>query len=717
MKRKRRVLQEDDKNKSHIEQKVSTLFKTNIVNSINKESFSLILAKKHSFLTSFELNYPEMPILSSLDCSDKISYINFAHSISNSFSNEIMLFKMNYPFEVKAYKKLKTVNFFNRNKMYSKGIKTVVGGSYRKEISGNKYSQPKSNSTLKNSISQANLNSNLTVSLIPKISIKTALKKSETKIKINPPRFCFSTSHTNFKTTFKNFLTYRKSNKKNMLNIRIERESMRSTSMKREVKHGEGEYERKNSNVKSPTVKKKTKIKVIRTENFKEKRSSSVFSPDKKLQDNVVKGDKSEKFHQKSRNAINSSLKKENLHISDPRIFLSTRRLSSVQHGSNISSAIDFDKKPITNRNQQNRGLEIIPEVNGMKASSRNNYTPRKKNDDKKKIFAVDKSKLLINNSRTPDIKLRNINTNNLPSLNINVNFHVNLNVLNTDKISELNDKANEFIKSNFNNESIGENEDLFVISELNEKTPRNICYSEPINVSTSKSPKHNSKFQEKVASCDMNGTKIQRNEKIMTERDRKSLKINTDKKVLINNTQHQKSKQNNVIIPSLKKTPTTMSRNKLNNKKLFLFSERDDQKISSSIGFYPEKILTKKHPETQQSFFHQNKTFTNLVSPKVPKMANKIHNTSSKIPKLDLEKIKSIKINPNEKSSRNGKPKDLSIITKLPNSKVYTCNTVTHSNNNKIKIEFKKSLKEAITPTSKLKFGTLKAKTSNIKK
>jgi len=384
-----------------------------------------------------------------------------------------------------------------------------------------------------------------------------------------------------------------------------------------------------------------------------------------------IKGDKSEKFHQKSRNAINSSLKKENLHISDPRIFLSTRRLSSVQHGSNISSAIDFDKKPITNRNQQNRGLEIIPEVNGMKASSRNNYTPRKKNDDKKKIFAVDKSKLLINNSRTPDIKLRNINTNNLPSLNINVNFHVNLNVLNTDKISELNDKANEFIKSNFNNESIGENEDLFVISELNEKTPRNICYSEPINVSTSKSPKHNSKFQEKVASCDMNGTKIQRNE----------------------------------------------SRNKLNNKKLFLFSERDDQKISSSIGFYPEKILTKKHPETQQSFFHQNKTFTNLVSPKVPKMANKIHNTSSKIPKLDLEKIKSIKINPNEKSSRNGKPKDLSIITKLPNSKVYTCNTVTHSNNNKIKIEFKKSLKEAITPTSKLKFGTLKAKTSNIKK
>jgi len=244
MKRKRRVLQEDDKNKSHIEQKVSTLFKTNIVNSINKESFSLILAKKHSFLTSFELNYPEMPILSSLDCSDKISYINFAHSISNSFSNEIMLFKMNYPFEVKAYKKLKTVNFFNRNKMYSKGIKTVVGGSYRKEISGNKYSQPKSNSTLKNSISQANLNSNLTVSLIPKISIKTALKKSETKIKINPPRFCFSTSHTNFKTTFKNFLTYRKSNKKNMLNIRIERESMRSTSMKREVKHGEGEYKR-----------------------------------------------------------------------------------------------------------------------------------------------------------------------------------------------------------------------------------------------------------------------------------------------------------------------------------------------------------------------------------------------------------------------------------------------------------------------------------------
>jgi len=717
LKRKRRVLQEDDKNKSHLEEKVSTLFKTKIINSINKESFSLILAKKHSFLTSFELNYPEMPILSSLDCSDNISYINFMPSISNSFSNEIMLFKMNYPFEVKSYKKLKTVNFFNRNKMYSKGLKTVVGGSYRKEISGNKYSQPKSNSTLKNSISQANLNSNITVSLIPKISIKTGLKKSETKIKINPPRFCFSTSHTNFKTTFKNFLTYRKSNKKNMLNLRIERESMRSTSLKREVKHGESDNSRRNSKVKSPSVKKKSKIKVIRTDNFKEKRSSSVFSPDKKLQDNAVKGDKFEKFHQKSRNAINSSLKKENLHSTDPRFFLSTRRLSNVQQSSNILGVTDFDKKPITNRNQHNKGLEVIPEVHGMKVSSRNNFTPGKKNDDKKKIFSVDKAKLLINNSRTPDIKLRNINTNNLPSLNINVNFHVNFNVLNSDKICELKDKASEFIKSNFNNESIGENEDLFVISELNEKTPRNICFSEPINLSTSKSPKHNPKLQEKLTSCDMNGTKIQKNEKIVTEKDRKSLKINTDKKVIMNNTQHQKSKLSNLIIPSLKKTPTTMSRNKLNNKKLFLFSERDDHKISSSIGFYPEKVLTKKQPETQQSFFHQNKTFTNLVSPKIPKMAKKIYNTSSKIPKLDLEKIKSIKINPNEKSSRNCKPKDLSIITKLPNSKMYTCNTVTHSNNNKIKIEFKKSMKEVTTPTSKVKFGTLKAKTSNIKK
>ena len=671
-----------------IDEEYSNFFNNDLINSINKEDFSCILYKNHSFIRSFyrdciESHTPKKNLFSLNDSDKNLEIIKANPSHSNSFLKDFNE-KLFPKIDKTKFEKMKSKNNLIKRIFAHKALKSTICGSATER----KYSQIDNSKKLKNSKSEANFHSKNAIRPISKILIKNEVLKGN-RIAEKIPLKRLSISQRKFKTTFNTFVS-QKTKKLNkipkMLNIRIAkltRESIRNNSVKIEKRFIENE----NTTLRKDSPSSKAPIKLLKSE-FHKAKVSYVSTPEKKRKEISLKRIKIDNGQVKSRNINNNSLKLENSQTGDNRNGLIRKITSNLSNGSNVFNSIDMDKKSKTYKRITSNELAIIPEIKGMKFSTKTpiTNTPNKRNEEKKNIFTMEKSRNIQKKKKTT----------NIGSLNINVNFQVNFNVINS---SEKTNEQNEKILNLMTSSERIENENLFVISETNEKTPRNFQIKEVIQNYQSPTGKRH-KFHSKISNLDINFSQSTKNEKFP---DKKSFKINNEKKSSTSQSKSKSKVLNNV--PSLKKLSNTMSRNKINLKNLLLFSDKNDSKVITSTIIDIDKTFSKKN-ETEKSSLH-NKTMDSIKH----RLRNpNLNKTASKLNKNELTKV--IK----EKNLiKANKGKDLSITTKFSSVKFFNYNTVTPLNtNNKVKIEFK-NLKE--TPTGKPRIECFKSKTTSNKK
>ena len=721
LKRKRKNILQP--NEESYEGKLSTLLKTDIVKSLNKETFSSFLYKNHSFIRSFEGIYYDLLNNNYMIEINNVNEINLSNienknSFSESFTKDIKqkFFPKNVSLKCE---KLKTITF------KVKPLKGAVSALFKKGLIERKSSLPFFSEKLKISNSEANFHLNRIVSSIPKSQLNREQKdKNCSKTKTNLQRLPSSQKYV--KTTLNKFFTKQRVRKdSNILNERIlPKDLIRNISSK--IEKIINENENPNFNIKHKSPSKKIPIKLLKTEFYKSKMSFNPCLDVKKIEPST----KRMKIDQvKSRNFNSNSNKNDNSQSSESRNLLCmTTKIKSNNYGFNIFNSIEGDKKFY--KKTGNNQLEIIPEIKAMKFSNKlqNAATPNKKIEEKK-MFSMEKSRNIIK-SKLQDKEYQT----SLGSYNINVNVNVNLNMVNnTDKTNEQN-----VINSNYNSEKI-ESENLFIISEKKE----NIKSKFYLNQENHSYSRNKSKLHEKITNLPLFLTT--KNDKLCE----KSLgKIIIHSKPLTSRNNNKK-KLLPIVDETFKKSSNTLSRNKINTKTLFLFSERDDSKIVSTTINEINKTFSKKN-FTEQFSILQNKTFTNNISPRFINSSNTLktqtftnnisprfikssntlktqilsNNISPRFIKSSNTLKTQSKLNKNEIISNQHKSfksknekivdlakdaKNLLINTKLPSGKLINHNTAPSKIKTQTKVEKDKT-------TNKTKIDLLKNKTITLK-